>query len=265
MTKNYLDLKEETKDMNIDEARDYFKDFFRVENIGNYEIDALANEDEKEAVYTLFESEKNMFDQIDDAQKFNLYCREAILMLEKCFENPFIETEFADYYTKLDEYDSLSPYKKICYEEYLMKYVDFSESIGNITKAIKVFKSYLDLTGDYSHENIRHISFLYNIVEDNEGFYNFYLEHDFCYAEGFIMLIVVLLKHEDYKRAKEVLNDMIEVIEYSDYIDHIWDLPSNDPKANEFNEAIDLCFDEMMAIPHFFSWTKENKEEIIRS
>lgn len=259
MSKTYNDLVEETKEMDVEEARAYLCNFFRDGNEDSYIIDEDADADGREAILALFENGKTYMDKINDSLKYNEYCKEAILLEKRGYEDPIVEAEFNANIIETNDYDSFSPYKKKCFHSFLKLYSDFLFDVGNITKSIKIFRMYFDLSNDYSKENMRDISFKYAIVEDDKGFYQFFLDHEFKYPEPYLLLISVLLKHEEYDKAKEVLNEMVDEIKYADYIYRMWELADNQTdEACIFKEAVDFCFDEMTTYPCYFSFCKEN-------
>ena len=139
-------------------------------------------------------------------------------------------------------------------------YVEFLLDIRNITTAIKVQRMIIRLSNDLSGKNVNRLSYMYSIVERADDFYRLYLESEFD-AYDYLMLLITLLKHEEGKKAKEVLLDMFKNVKYAEYMDHLWDLDTKDPQQNEFYRLIEDCYSEINSIPDFFAWVNLVNEE----
>ena len=62
-------------------------------------------------------------------------------------------------------------------------------------------------------------------------------------------------------KAREVLIDMFDNIEYGTYLDHVWDLDENDPKQKRFMEIVNDCYEDLSSVPTFFSWVNKTREK----
>ncbi len=75
------------------------------------------------------------------------------------------------------------------------------------------------------------------------------------------MMVLMLLKHEEEKKAREVLLEMLEKVKYAEYMDHLWDLDLKDPEQKEFYRLIEDCYSEISSVPDFFAWVNKINEE----
>ena len=87
------------------------------------------------------------------------------------------------------------------------------------------------------------------------------------YAAGLAALTIYMsldtfVFHDVYEQNATLSNsDMFENIEYSSYIDHLWDLDLNDPKQKEYYDIVEENFDDLSSVPDFFAWVNLAKED----
>lgn len=254
----YTDLVSNIKDDT--KIEEYLLDFFCKKNYKDYEPIEKPSRFQKMAIKTMFESKKGLLDRVDTAFIFDPFCIEALFVYLMMSEDVFIQLRFNKYYEELNKYPSLDTYQKACYLKMLDLYVDFLLDINNITKAIEIEKLIIKLTNKYSAKSVSRLAYCYYSIENADDFYRLYAEADFT-AYEYLLLLVTLLIHEEDLKAQEVLLDMYSNIEYSTYLDHVWDLDENDPKQKDFVNVINDCFDDIKCVPTFFSWVNKTREK----
>lgn len=239
---------------------DYLKDFFTRKNFKEYQIDEDAKPSQVKAIRIMFESRKDISKRIDDAFDYDPFCAEALFAYLMTAEDVFLQLRFNAYYDEASKYGSFDTYQKKCYIRILNFYVDFLLDICNVTKAIVVQKLIIKLTNNCSNVASCRLAYCYYGIEDADSFYRLYTETNLG-AYEYILLLITLLKHDEEIRAQEVLLDMFKNIEYSSYIDHVWDLDENDPVQKEFADTVEDCFEDISSIPTFFSWVNRVREK----
>ena len=244
-------------DTNVEE---YFLDFFCKKNYRNYKPIEEPNRNQSKAIKIMFESNKQMLERTEDAFDYDPFCIEAFFVYLMMSKDVFLQLRFNAYYNELDKYAGFDVYQKNCYLKILDLYVDFLLDINNVTKAIEIERLIVKLTNNFSSRSISRLAYSYFSIEDAERFYRLYAETKFT-AYEYILLLVTLLKHEDDIKAQEVLLDMFENIEYSTYLDHVWDLNEDDAKQKEFADIVNECFDDIRSVPTFFSWVNRTREK----
>ncbi|MBQ1568237.1 MAG: hypothetical protein IIZ80_10140 [Erysipelotrichaceae bacterium] len=243
-----------------DHIEDYFTDFFCRANYKQYETDGDPDKDESKAIRIMFESRKKLRDRIEESFSYDPFCLEAFFVYYIISEDIYVNYRFQEYYRESNDYADFSQYQKKCYLRIMDFYVEFLLDIRNITTAIKVQRMIIRLSNDLSGKNVNRLSYMYSIVERADDFYRLYLESEFD-AYDYLMLLITLLKHEEGKKAKEVLLDMFKNVKYAEYMDHLWDLDTKDPQQNEFYRLIEDCYSEINSIPDFFAWVNLVNEE----
>lgn len=239
---------------------DYLDGFFTKENYKKYDISDKANKDEVKAIKTMFESRKPIIDRIEVALEYDPFCVEAVFSYMMLSEDVFVYLRYESYYKQVSKYAGLDDYQKQCYIKILDFYVEFLLDISNCTKAIEVQRLIVKLTNSFSQQAVSRLAYAYHTIEDDTDFYRLYTEAEFdIYA--YLLLLVTLLKHDESLKAEEVLFDMYKNIEYSTYIDHVWDLDEQDPKQKEIAKIVNDCYDELNAVPTFFSWVNKTREK----
>lgn len=242
------------------DIKDYLSDFFTRKNFKVYQIDENANSSQVKAIKIMFESKKDITDRIDDAFDYDPFCVEAFFAYLMLAEDVFLQFRFDAYFEEAGRYGNFDVYQRKCFVEILNFYVDFLLDISNVTKAIVVQKLIIKLTNNMSKTAITRLAYSYYEIEDAEDFYRLYTDSEFG-AYEYILLLVTLLKHDEDIKAQEVLLDMFNNIEYSTYLDHVWDLDESDPVQKEFADAVEDCFDDINSIPTFFSWVNKVREK----
>lgn len=245
------------------EPEEYLRSFFTSEHFKEYKIDERVNRAQLKAIKTMFTSRKDLPGRIDSALKLDPFCLEAFFAYFILTEDVFVHYRFETYYGEAGNYADLDDYQKTCYLSILDYYVEFLLDLHNITKAIKIQRLIIRLSSDTTPAMVDRLALMYTLIEDPEEFYRLYLDHEFG-AYDYLLLMVTLLKHEDKLRAKEILLEMFEKVEYASYLDHLWDLNMEDPKQKAFYDIVEECYDQISAIPDFFIWVntlKENMEE----
>lgn len=240
-------------------AEEYLLAFFSKNNFSDYKIDDGANKDQTKAIKTLFESKKDLEDRIEDVFNYDPYCKEAMFAYLLIADSVYLQLRFDSYYKMIDEFGSFDDYTKNNFIEIMNMYVDFLLDIVNNTKAIEVQNIIVKLSKEYSKKAVSRLAYAYYSIEDSDNFYRLFANAKFGIYE-YILLLVTLLKHDDFIKAKEVLYDLFKNNEYGIYLDHIWDLNDADPKQKEFCEIVDDCYEEISAVPTFFSWVNREKE-----
>lgn len=245
---------------------EYLIDFFVPNNYHNYLIPKEANEEEINSVYEMFHGEEDILLRASRVLENDPLCLEANYVNFRLNEETLVDVWFNNLFLKESEFNSFTPYGKIEYLGILEIYAKFLTDIHNITFAIKAIKKIVSLEGHYTDATIGRLAYLYSLIENKDGFYDLYINEEFNEIAPYLLLIIVLLKHEDEIKAKEVLSSFLSKFEYADYIDHIWDIENIENKeALELKDAIETCFEELMSVPYFFSWCAENKEKTLRS
>lgn len=244
-----------------EELEDYFEDFFVPNNYNQYEIDEDANDKERKAIYDIFHDDTQISLRIEKILKEDPLCIEALIVLIRIGEDSLINNYLYDQYLRSDEYNNLSVYGKKEYIKLLNLYSVFFSSIRNLTMAIKMTKKAVELEGGYSNASLSQLTWYYSEIEDADAYYDLYLNQELYEAIHYLLLIVVLLKHGRSIQAREVFTELLSRYPYSEYIDHMWDLENDESKeAQEFKETINICFENLISVPDFFSWCQDNKE-----
>lgn len=255
---NFNDIKTGLKDSEVT-LDDYFLKIFTKQKYKDYHVDFNLDKYQEKAIKTMFESKKSLDKRVDAAFKLDPFCLEAFFVFFMSNEDVFVNYRFESYFDQADNYADFDNYEKYCFINIMNFYVDFLLDIRNISRAIKVQRLIMRLTNDTTPLAINRLSFMYATKEDADEFYRLYLHNEFD-TYDYLLLIIALLKNDDEIRAKQVLNDMVNNIEYAKYLDHLWDLNLDDPKQKEFYDVVDDCFQDIMAIPDFFTWVNLNKE-----
>ena len=240
-------------------VEDYFKTFFTKTNFKEYQLET-QDSDERKAIRIMFESKKDLLERVEDAFEYDPLCVEAFFVYMMMTDDIFLSMRFVSYYKQAENYGEMSVYGKKCFITIMDFYVEFLLDISNVTGAIKVQKMVNRLSSEEDKRSVSRMAFMYHAIEEDEDFYRLYLRSDFdpyCY----ILLIITLLKHDEEYKAEEVLKDMFDKYEYASYMDHLWDLDYADPEQKEFYDIVEDCFDEISAIPVFFSWCNEIREK----
>ena len=249
-----------------DKIKDFLEDFFVKENLDQYFIDNCVDSKHLKSIQKMFISNEDILLRAKNVLKQDEYCLEAFYIFYRLADETVLNFTMNNIYHKKNQYEMLSKYEKYSVINILNFYVQFLLDIHNLTFAIKVLKTIIKLENNYSTTNISKLSYLYCLLENKKDFYDLYINEYFSEPIPYILLMVVLLKHEEELKAKEVYLDMLKKFKYATYIDHIWDLEEiNEEESIEFKNAVDICFEEICAIPYFFSWCQENKEETYRS
>lgn len=243
-----------------DKVEEYLLNFFSKDKYKEYEIDELCDKDQKKAIRIMFDSRKDLLERCEYAFEYDPYCIEAFFTYLMLNEDIYIQLKFDEYLDQLDSYPGLNLYEKYCYITILDLYVDFLLDIQNLTMALKMQKLIDMLTNTCDVKSIARQAFIYHNLEDDKQFYRLYTNCEFS-AYEYILLLVTLLKHEETLKAQEVLLDMYENIEYSTYLDHVFDLDENDPVQADLYKTVNDCYQDIMAIPTFFSWVNKTREK----
>ena len=247
-------------DQNKDKIEDYFLKFFTRSNYRQYEVDGDPDKDETKAIRIMFESRKKLKDRIEEAFSYDPLCLEAFFVYYILSEDIYVNYSFKDYYIQSNNYADFSDYQKKNYLRIMDFYVEFLLDIRNFTTAIKVQRLIIRLTNDLTGKNVNRLSYMYSSIEEADEFYRLYLEAKLD-AYDYLMLLITLKKHEEEKKAREVLLEMFENVRYAQYMDHLWDLDLNDSEQKEFYTLIEDCYSEISAIPDFFAWVNMVNEE----
>ena len=249
-------------DLKDKDPKEYFASFFTRSAFRNYSIPEEADKAARRAIKEMFVSSAELTERCELAFSYDPLCVEAFFVWFMLTEDVYVDQRFSAYYEHLSEYGDLSSYQKYCFITILRFYSDFLMDIRNFTKAIKVQRQVIRLSGELSKENVSRLAFMYSVIEEADDFYRLYLDAQFDIYD-YILLIVTLLKHEDTLRAKEVTLDMTKNIEYADHLDHLWDLDEKDEKQKEFLTAIDELYDTISTVPEFFSFVAGVQEEAL--
>ena len=243
-----------------DSIEDYFLSFFSRENYKQYEVDGDPDKDEAKAIRIMFQSKKKLRDRIEESFSYDPFCLEAFFVYYIISEDIYVNYRYKEYYKDSNNFADFSAYQKKCYLKIMDFYVEFLLDIRNITTAIKVQRLIIRLSNDHSQKNINRLSYMYSTIEKADDFYRLYLESEFD-AYDYLMLLITLLKHDEDKKAKEVLLDMFRNVKYAEYMDHLWDLDTKDPEQKEFYKLIEDCYSEISCVPDFFAWVNLINEE----
>ena len=206
----------------------------------------------------MFESRRELRKRAQSALDYDPFCLEAFFTYYLLSEDLYVYYSFRECFSKADEYADFSASRQKRYLRILDFFVEFLLELHNITEAIRVQRMIIRLNGEATPLMINRLSYMYQLIEDDEEFYRLYLSNEFDEYD-YLLLLVTLLKHEEEYRAREVLNDMLQKIEYADYLDHIWDLDQSDPKQKEFYQLVDGCSMQVSSVLDFFGWVNKNK------
>ena len=243
-----------------EKIEDYLLRFFTKSNFKEYEISDAADSEQSKAIKIMFESKKDLRDRIDDAFSYDPFCKEAFFAYLMISEDVYVQLRFDTYLKELDNYPGFDSYQKSCYITILNFYVEFLLDISNITTAIRIQKLMIQLTNSIEPRDVSRLAYMYFSNEIYEDFYRLYLDNKFTLYD-YLLLLVTLLKHEEEMKAREVLIDMFDNIEYGTYLDHVWDLDKNDPKQKRFMEVVNDCYEDLSSVPTFFSWVNKTREK----
>ncbi len=248
------------------EIREFLVDYFATPNLNYYDL-RDGNESEQLAIKVLFDEESVPFEErIEEARKYDPYNMEAAYIAHRLASDEEAYYELKTFYDQKDEYDTLTDYQKKEYLEIIYLYMQYMNDIHSVRKTLEIMKTITSLKGRMSEADVARYAYLYAVLEDSEEFYTLYLNQIFTNALPYLLLIEVLLKNDEDDKAKEVLNDMLIHIPYSDYVDHIWDLENVDSEeARMFVFAFDTCYDELCSVPYYFNWCRRNKERMLLS
>ena len=235
-------------------------DFFSKQNYKNYTSKEELDKEETKALKVMFTSSKAMMERVDEALKCDPFCIEAFFVYTLYVEDTFLGLRFRAYYNEANNYGDLDIHEKHSFITIMHFYVNFLVDINNITSAIKVLRLIIKLTNKIE-EYLDDLVYLYFKLEMVDEIYKLYCHNDFN-ARNYVLLIVTELKHDEDMKAREVVEDMFEKIKYSTYLDHLWDLDDNDPEQAKFYDEIDEIFEDIIAIPNFFSYINEVKEQV---
>lgn len=241
------------------ETETYLSDFFTKKNQKEYRIPENASRESLKAIRIMFESKKELKERVRLAFDEDPFCLEAFFAYFVLTEDIYVSCRFEAYRKEASEYADFDDYTKYCYLRIMDFYVDFLLDLHNITLAITMQRLIARLSGKMSPRTVSRLAMMYNMIEDEKEFYRLYLDNEFC-CYDYLLLLVTLLKHEDQMKAKEVLFDMFEKIEYASYLDHLWDLDLQKPDQEAFYKTVEDCYEEISSIPYFFSWVNELKE-----
>ncbi|MBQ3418726.1 MAG: hypothetical protein IJH31_01145 [Erysipelotrichaceae bacterium] len=245
---------------------EHFEDFFIPENFDDYLIDDDAGEKDKTSIRRMFCDTGDILTRANSILKDDPFCLEANYVSYRLNEETIVDSYFKGLYLNNINYDSFTNYEKKNYLQALSMYVEFLSEIRYRTLAIKVAKKIAQLEGKYNHDLLLNLAFLYSVTENADEFYELYLNVEFEDIVPYLLLICVELKNDDEIKAKEVLSEFLNKYEYGTYIDHIWDLENDSSmEAVEFKDAVNLCFDELVSVPYFFTWCSNNKERNYQS
>ena len=243
-----------------EKIEEYLLHFFTKTIFKDYEISDDVDSDQLKAIKIMFESKKDLRDRIDDAFSYDPFCKEAFFAYLMISEDVYVQLRFDTYLKELNNYPGFDSYQKSCYITILNFYVEFLLDISNITTAIRIQKLMIQLTNSIEPRDISRLAYMYFSNEICEDFYRLYLDNKFTLYD-YLLLIVTLLKHEEEMKAREVLIDMFDNIEYGTYLDHVWDLDENDPKQKRFMEIVNDCYEDLSSVPTFFSWVNKTREK----
>jgi len=242
-----------------EDPKEYLLGFFTKENFKKYSLDNNPDKDEIKAIKIMFESKKDLLDRVNAALKYDPFCLEAFFVYFVLSEDIYVNYRFEAFYKEMNEFADLDDHQKYNYLRIMDFYVEFLMDVHNFTRAIKVQKMLIRLRNDLNNKDMHRLVYLYYEIEDAEELYRFYANNEFDdYA--YLLLIVTLLKNDETLKAKEVLLEMFEKIEYASYLDHLWDLDLNDPKQKQFYSTVEKSYVELSSIPDFFSWVNMIKE-----
>jgi len=244
---------------NNDKLEEYFINFFDKKNYKNYEISQNKEDDEIDAIKQLFKKGE-LIDKVANALDYDPLCVEANFINLCLGEDELVYYRFEGYYAKRSEYGSLEESRQESYLRVMEFYVDFLIDIYNIKHALRVEHSICLLRNKVNEKSLNRYIYMYALLEDSDSAYKIYLENEFNNAYQYLLLVVNLLKNKEEIKAIQVYKEMLERIEYSDYIDHLSDLNRSDKKQNEIYECVNDSFEEISSIPDFFTWCNRVKE-----
>lgn len=242
-----------------EKIEEYLLVFFTKKNFKEYEIPEDVNKEQLKAIKVMFESKKELKDRIDDAIEYDPFCVEAFFAYMMTVEDVYLQLRFDAYFKELNNYPSFDVYQKKCYLTILNFYVEFLLDVSNVTGAIRIQRLMIQLTNSATKTDVSRLAYMFFSIENQEDFYRLYLDYDFTLYD-YLLLIVTLLKHEEEMKAREVLIDMFDNIEYGTYLDHVWDLDENIPEQKEFMKTVNDCYEDLVSIPTFFSWVNKTRE-----
>lgn len=240
------------------DPRDYLNTFFVKHNFVNYQVPEDLDDEDRKAVRMMFESKKEIRKRAQSALDQDPLCLEAFFTYYLLSEDMYVYYSFREYFSKADEYADFDDSQQRRYLRILDFFVEFLLEIHNITEAVKVQRMIIRLNGDATQLMVNRLSYMYMLLEDDQEFYRLYLSYDFDEYD-YLLLLVTLLKHQEEYKAREVLNDMLQKIDYADYLDHVWDLDQSDPKQKDFYQLVDGCTVQIDSVLDFFGWVNKNK------
>lgn len=239
--------------------KEYLLNFFTKDNFKKYEIINNPDKDQKKAIKLMFESKKELLDRVNASLKYDPFCLEAFFVYFVLSEDIYVNYRFEAFYNEMNEFGDLDDHQKYNYLRIMQFYVEFLIDIHNFTRAIKVQKMLIRLRNSQNISDLHRLSYLYYEIEDSDEFYRLYASDEFD-EYMYLLLIVTLLKNDESLKAKEVLLEMFEKIEYSTYLDHLWDLNLDDPVQKKFYSTVESNYSLINCIPDFFSWVNMIKE-----
>lgn len=245
---------------NSKNLEEYFLDFFSRENLKKYEIPEDLKSNEIKAIQVLFKSKKDIRERIEKAFEYDPLCLEAFFTYMMLTEDLFLYYRFESYYKQVDQFYEFSIRQQRSFIQVLEYYVDFLIDISNITKAIKITKTIIKLSHDYSGKYIETLAKLYHYNEEVNEFYRLYQYNELGFKE-YLLLLLTLLKNDDETKANIIAKEMFEKFEYSDYLDHLWDLDDDDPKQKYIHNVVEENYDDLIAVPDFFSYISRVKND----
>jgi len=245
--------------LNNDKLDEFFTSFFNKKNLKNYEIADNKDDDEVDAIKELFRKGE-LKDKVINAFELDPLCVEANFINLCLGSDEEIYHRFEGCYNNRSQYGGLDESRQDSFLKVMEFYVDFLIDIRNIRHALRVEHSICLLRNKINEKSLNRYVYMYALLEDSESIYKLYLENEYNNAYEYLLTIVTLLKNKEEIKARQLFNEMLEKIEYSDYIDHIEDLDKNDPKQMAIRQAIDDCYEDLLAIPDFFTWCAVMKE-----
>lgn len=248
-----------------EDIKAYLESFFAPGKFDQYLIDERCSNEDSKAIEKMFQ-EGDVLEKASSILNKNPFCLEAFYVFYKLEEDGPLYYYFESIASRNDEYENFSDYHKFAYESIMTCFVNFLSDIGNVTSAINNLKIMMAKSDFLYTNNLFRLCYLYAMVENLDDYYKLYLDTGFKDAVSYILLIVVCLKHNDKVKAKEVYSEFLSTYKYGEYIDHIWDLEdNNEDEALEIKLALKVCYDDLLAIPYFYSFCFDNKEKLIES
>lgn len=256
----FEDLLEDTLYLEIPSARIYFTGFFKIENENEYEFDNRMSEANISALRYLFENEDDLDARVDEVLEIDPLCIEGWYIRHKLAEDEENHHLLRSYLAMSKDYAGFNEYEKDNYRFILMRHADYLAAIHNVHKALSVLDLLSGLEGT-RQGLVEMYAICYAALERGDEFYDLYLDTEFTSLFQYLMLIVTLLKEENYLRAEEVCRDMIEVYPLSIFLDHPQDLADDESKeAENFFNTLDFIYDHLLSVEDFFTWFKETKK-----